>query len=100
MLLVFNKEKQLNIPLSELTALKVILKRVIFLPGAILSDYESWASATDDLWRIINRVGLASKLGVMTLTPTIDEFIPGSTEQFLDVKVHDNWDKTFGEIIT
>ena len=100
MLLVFHKGNQINIPMSELIALKVVLKRVLLLPGALLSDYKPWVDATNDLWRILNRVGLSSKLDVNTLTPSIDEFVPGSTEQFLHIKVNEDWDKSFGKIIT
>jgi hypothetical protein len=91
------KEDQL--PPAELKAIRLILRRVITLPGAILSEYSSWADSTDDLWKIVNKVGLASHLGVSTLTPTIDQFVPGSTEQFLDVKVNDGWNRPFGELV-
>ena len=64
-----------------------------------MSDYTSWANSTEDLWKIVNEVGLASHLGVRTLTPTVDQFVPGSTEQFLDVKVHDSWSELFGEVL-
>jgi len=97
--IAFAKEDRWEIPLSELKAMRLIFGRVINLPGAILSDYTSWADSTDDLWKIVNRVGLASHLGVRTLTPTVGQFVPGSTEQFLDVKVHDSWNKPFGELV-
>jgi len=99
MSVAFVKEGKWKIPLSELQAMRLILRRVINLPGAILSDYSSWADSTDDLWKIVNKVGLASHLGVKTLTPTIDQFVPGSTEQFLNVKVNDGWNKTFGIVV-
>lgn len=99
MSVAFAKEDLWKIPLSELKAMRLILGRVISLPGAILSEYSSWADSTNDLWKIVNKVGLASHLGVTTLTPTIDQFVPGSTEQFLDVKVNDSWNRTFGELV-
>lgn len=99
MFVAFAKEDQWEIPLSELKAMRLILRRLINLPGAILSGYSSWADSADDLWKIVNKVGLASHLGVNTLTPTIDQFVPGSTEQFLNVKVHDDWNSTFGELV-
>lgn len=99
MSVAFAKEDRWKIPLSELKAMRLILGRVINLPGAILSAYSSWADSADDLWKIVNKVGLASHLGVRTLTPTVDQFVPGSTEQFLDVKVHDSWNKPFGELV-
>jgi hypothetical protein len=99
MCIAFSKENSWNIPLSELEAMRLILRRVISLPGEILSDYSPWANSTNDLWKIVNRVKLASHLGVTTLTPTIDQFVPGSTEQFLDVKVDDSWNRPFGLIV-
>jgi hypothetical protein len=99
MLVAFAKGDQWYIPLFELKAMRLIFGRIIDLPGAILSEYTSWADSTDDLWKIANRVGLTSQLGVNTLTPPIDQFVPGSTEQFLDIKVHDSWNKAFGDIV-
>jgi len=99
MAVAFAKEDRWKIPLSELKAMRLILGRVINLPGAILSEYSSWADSADDLRKIVNKVGLASHLGVKTLTPTIDQFVPGSTEQFLDSKVNDNWNRPFGELV-
>lgn len=99
MSIAFIKEDQWEIPLSELKAMKLILRRLINLPGAILSEYSSWADSADDLWKIVNKVGLASHLGVNTLTPTIDQFVPGSTEQFLNVKVRDDWNRPFGTLV-
>jgi len=99
MLIAFARKDRWNVPPSELNSIRLILGRVTDLPGAILSDYTSWANSTDDLWKILQRVGLATDLGVKTLTPTVDQFVPGSTEQFLDVKVNDSWNKPFGEIV-
>jgi hypothetical protein len=97
--IAFAKENRWKIPLPELKAMRLILRRVITLPGAILSEYSSWADSTDDLWIIMNKIELASHLMVTTLTPTIDQFVPGSTDQFLNVKVSDNWDKPFGKLL-
>jgi hypothetical protein len=97
--IAYVQEGQWKIPVSELKAMRLILKRIISLPGAILSEYSSWADSTNDLWNIANKVGLASHLGIRTLTPTLDQFVPGSTEQFLDVKVNDNWDRSFGDVV-
>lgn len=97
--IAFAKEDPWKIAPSELEAMRLILRRVITLPGAILSDYSSWADSTNDLWKIVNRVELASHLGVITLTPTIDQFVPGSTKQFLDVKVDEGWNEPFGLIV-
>jgi hypothetical protein len=65
----------------------------------VLSDYSSWADSTNDLWKIVKRVDLASHLGVTTLTPSIDQFVPESTAQFLDVKVDKSWNAPFGLIV-
>ena len=99
MLIAFARKDQWAIPPSELNSIRLILRRISNLPGAILSDYTEWANSTDDLWKVLNRIGLTSNLGVKTLTPTADQFIPGSTEQFLDIKVNDSWHKPFGEIL-
>ncbi len=99
MSVAFAKEDYWKLPLPELKAMRLILNRVINLPGAILSDYSPWADSTNDLWKIVNTVGLESHLGVRTLTPTVDQFVPGSTEQFLDIKVGENWNKPFGELV-
>jgi hypothetical protein len=97
--IAFAKEDRWKIPPRELKAMRLILRRVITLPGAILSEYSSWADSTDDLWKIVNKIDSGSHLGISTLTPTIDQFVPGSTEQFLDVKVNDGWNRPFGELI-
>ena len=99
MLIAFARNDQWPIPTSELNSIRLILRRVSNLPGAILSEYTEWENSTDDLWKVLNRIGLTSKLGVKTLTPTAEQFIPGSTEQFLDIKVNDSWHKPFGEIL-
>jgi hypothetical protein len=99
MSIAYSKEDPWKIPASELEAMRHILKRVTNLPGAILSDYSPWADSTNDLWKIVKRVDLASHLGVTTLTPGIGQFVPGSTAQFLDVKVDKSWDTPFGIIV-
>ena len=99
MLIAFANGSQWNIPPSDLAAMRIIFGRVLDLPGAILSDYTPWANSTDDLWKIVNRVGLASHLGVRTLTPAVDQFVPGSTEHFLDIKIPDHQSKPFGDIL-
>ncbi|MCJ7791913.1 MAG: ATP-binding protein [Dehalococcoidia bacterium] len=95
----FAHEDMCEIPSPELQAMRLILRTVITLPGAILSEYDSWANSTDDLWTIVNKVNLGSHLGVSTLTPAIDEFVSGSTEQFLYHKVNSSWNRPFGELI-
>lgn len=96
-LIMFGSGYQARILPSDLNSIKLVLGRVANLPGTILSDYASWAAATDDLWRMLEKVGLATTLGVRTLTPRLDEFVSGSTEQFLDIKVRENWSKPFGQ---
>jgi hypothetical protein len=99
LLIAFARKDQWDLPPSELNSLRTILRRVINLPGAILSDYNSWANSTVDLWESLNKLGLVAGLGVRTLTPAITHFVPGSTEQFLHVKINDGWNKQFGEIV-
>lgn len=99
MSIAFAKENYWKLPTPEIKAMRLMLRRIINLPEGILSDYSSWADSTSDLWKIVDRMGFDSHLGVRTLTPTVDQFVPGSTEQFLDIKVHNNWNKPFGLLV-
>jgi hypothetical protein len=74
--------------------------RAVFLglPGGVVeSTYEEWKKLTLDLWSMARQMKLTEGLGVDNLAAQLDDFVPGSHERFLSIKVRDGWNKPFGQ---
>jgi len=74
--------------------------RTVFLdlPGGVAgSTYEGWKKLTVELWSMAHQMNLTKGLEVDNLTAQLEDFVPGSHKQFLDIKVQEGWNKPFGQ---
>lgn len=90
-----------SLPLSQYRNLEYLLRGVFLgLPGGgVGHKYSEWANIMRDLWSLTNKMQLSDQIEPDSLTPKLEEFVPGSLKGFLSIDVKENWDKSFGEVL-
>jgi len=90
-----------SLPISQYRNLEYLLRGVFLgLPGGVVEHkYSEWANIMRDLWSLANKMQLADQIETDSLTPKLEEFVPGSLKRFLSIDVRENWDKPFGEVL-
>lgn len=90
-----------SLPLSQYRNLEYLLRGVFLgLPGGgVGHKYSEWANIMRDLWSLTNKMQLSDQIEPDSLTPKLEEFVPGSLKGFLNIDVKENWDKSFGEVL-
>jgi hypothetical protein len=92
------KQKQATI--SNIKNLDYMLHAVFHgMPSHLRSDrtYEDWERDYRDLWHMLKEIKLVDITDIGN-PPTAEEFVPGSRD-FLDIKVRDDWNEPFGDIL-
>jgi hypothetical protein len=69
------------------------------MPGSTRSTYEKWANIVNELKLLINQTGFIDEPEMKSLIVPKSSFVPGSLNNFLDLKVNENWEKPFGAML-
>lgn len=90
-------KKQATMP--NMRNLEHMLQRVFHgIPSHLgQSTYKNWARDYHDLWCLAREMQLID-IAAIENPPTEEEFVPGSRD-FLDIKVRDDWNEPFGEVL-
>jgi hypothetical protein len=94
-----SSEIQRSLQLPRREQIEYALRTVLLgLPGGVGREtYQDWKKAAVDLWSVANQLELTKGLEVDHLTASLEDFVPGSLERFLSVKVREGWNKPFGQ---
>lgn len=74
--------------------------RTVFLglPGGLARNtYQEWKNSATELWSMARQMKLTAGLEVDNPTPQLEDFVPGSHQRFLHIKVQEGWNKPFGQ---
>ncbi|MCJ7791056.1 MAG: hypothetical protein MUP49_01350, partial [Dehalococcoidia bacterium] len=70
------------------------------LPGGVgTHNYSEWEKSMSDLWTLANSMKLIDSMEIVKLLPKLDDFVPGSFKSFLDIKVSEGWNESFGNVL-
>ncbi len=85
----------------QYSQLEYLIRDVLLgLPGGVgTHNYSEWEKSMSDLWILAKSMKSIDLMKIETLIPKLEEFVPGSFESFLSIKVRENWNEHFGKIL-
>lgn len=92
--------KQKTATISNIENLDYMLRTVFHgMPSHLRSDrtYKDWERDYRDLWHMLKEIKLTD-ITDNGNPPTEEEFVPGSRD-FLDIKVRNDWNEPFGDML-